>query len=128
VAGGRVVTKRKANPKRGGRPPIPIDEEQVKRLAMINCSLDEMASVLGCEKTTLRRRFATVIKRGREQGTMSLKRAQYTLAMKGNCTMQIWLGKQMLGQRDDKAPVIGDPQSIARQIREIAGALFQVAQ
>jgi hypothetical protein len=31
---------------------------------------------------------------------MSLKRKQFDMAMKGNVTMLIWLGKQTLGQRD----------------------------
>lgn len=84
------------------RPLKVIDERQVEQLASIQCSLDEMAAVLGCERTTLHRRFATVIKKGREQGKSSLKRAQYKSAMDGNPTLLIWLGKQYLGQRDEQ--------------------------
>ena len=35
-----------------------------------------------------------------EQGKASLRRMQYGAANKGNVTMQIWLGKQYLGQND----------------------------
>lgn len=83
-----------------GRPKKDIDEEQVLRLAAINCSYAEMAAVLGCDESTLTRRFAQVIKKGREQGNMSLKRKQYEIAMGGNVTMLIWLGKQRLDQRE----------------------------
>lgn len=34
------------------------------------------------------------------KGKVDLRRAQYQTALEGNTTMQIWLGKQMLGQTD----------------------------
>lgn len=68
-----------------------------------------MSAVLDVDESTLTRRYAQVIKKGREQGTMSLKRKQYELAMNGNPTMLIWLGKIMLGQRDYKAIEISGP-------------------
>jgi hypothetical protein len=82
------------------RPKKEIDEKQVIELAKINCTMGEMAAVLGCSVDTLERRFAEVIKEGREQGKMSLKRKQYEVAMSGNVSMLIWLGKNTLGQRD----------------------------
>jgi hypothetical protein len=82
------------------RPKKDIDIEQVRKLAAIQCSYAEMASVLGCNESTLTRRFAQVIKEGRDQGRMSLKRKQYEVAMGGNTSMLIWLGKNVLGQRD----------------------------
>lgn len=57
-----------------------------------------MAAVLGCDEKTLSNRFSQVIKEGREQGKMSLKRKQYEVAMSGNVTMLIWLGKITVGQ------------------------------
>ena len=44
--------------------------------------------------------FCGFIKKGMEQGKASLRRMQYGAANKGNVTMQIWLGKQYLGQND----------------------------
>jgi AraC-like DNA-binding protein len=85
------------------RPRKKIDPEQVKKLAAIQCSYAEMAAVLGVNESTLTRRFAQVIKEGREHGRMSLKRKQYECAMGGNTTMLIWLGKQHLEQRDKQA-------------------------
>ena len=37
---------------------------------------------------------------GAAQGRMSLRRAQLNIALKGNPTMLIWAGKQLLGQSD----------------------------
>lgn len=82
------------------RPKLEIDEDQVLKLAGINCSLAEMAAVLNCSSDTIERRFAEVIKKGRETGKMSLKRKQWELAMSGNVTMLIWLGKIILDQKD----------------------------
>ena len=39
-------------------------------------------------------------KKGFESGKASLRRKQYEVAMGGNCTMLVWLGKQYLGQTD----------------------------
>ena len=44
--------------------------------------------------------FADALKRGKEQGKVSLRRLQWKAAQNGNITMLIWLGKQVLGQRD----------------------------
>ena len=40
------------------------------------------------------------IEKGREHAKISLRRMQFKSAEGGNVTMQIWLGKQLLGQRD----------------------------
>lgn len=82
------------------RPRLVIDEDQVKKLAAIQCSNEEMASVLNCSKDTLERRYAAIIKDGRASGRMSLKRKQYEVAMSGNVGMLIWLGKQYLDQSE----------------------------
>lgn len=83
-----------------GRPLKDIKPEQVESLAAINCSYAEIAAVVGCDESTLTRRFAQVIQKGREQGKSSLKRKMWETAMGGNVTMMIWLSKQMLGYTD----------------------------
>lgn len=82
------------------RPRLDINEEQVEELASINCSIEEIAAVVDCDRATLHRRFATVIQKGRERGRQSLKRKMWGIAMGGNVTMCIWLSKQMLGYTD----------------------------
>ena len=88
-------------PKRG-RPKKPIDLELVEKLAHIQCTYSEIASTLSVSVDTLTRNrdFAATYKRGAESGRKSLRRMQFESANKGNIAMQIWLGKQYLGQSD----------------------------
>lgn len=108
-----------------GRPQAPIDPEQVKSMAAIGCTLDEMASVLKCSVDTLERRFAETIAEHRDKGRMSLRRLQLRIAqgqaaeyqkdpetgvpmqvrpaMPPNAQMAIHLGKHWLGQKDTPA-------------------------
>lgn len=51
-------------------------------------------------KDTLDRNYAAPIEKGRELAKCSLRRMQFKSAEAGNVTMQIWLGKQLLGQKD----------------------------
>jgi len=94
-----METKEKYYPK---NPRIEIDWDLVKKLAAIHCTQEEIASVVGCSVDTLTRRpeFAEVFKKGREEGKASLRRKQYEIAMNGNVSMLIWLGKQILGQSE----------------------------
>jgi hypothetical protein len=82
------------------RPKKKIDPEQVQKLAAINCSYAEIGAIVGCDSSTLTRRFAQDIEKGREIGKSSLKRKMWDIAMNNNVTMCIWLSKQMLGYTD----------------------------
>lgn len=92
----------------GGRPRVEIDIDQLRNLVRIQCTAEECASVLNCSADTLDRRlkeegfdgFADFYKRHSSEGKASLRRAQWKAAQDGNPTMLIWLGKQMLAQRD----------------------------
>lgn len=77
-----------------------IDPEQVRKLAAIGCTHEEIASVVGCSQDTIARRFLEDVEYGRSQGKSSLRRKQWEMAMSGNVTMLVWLGKQYLGQSD----------------------------
>ena len=82
------------------------DMEAVEKLCRLNCTDDEIASFFGvCRKTVERERksnpeFNDTIEKGKSYGKLSLRRKQVELAMDGNPTMLIWLGKQYMGQRD----------------------------
>ena len=91
-----------SEPKKVGRPKVDIDPEQVVRLARLHCTMNEMASFFGCHIDTLRDNFSNEIDKGRSEGNISLRRKQWQMAVeKGNVVMLIWLGKQMLGQRNE---------------------------
>ena len=88
--------------KKLGRPKLDIDPEQVTRLARLHCTMQEMADFFGCHRETLRENFSSQIDKGRSEGNISLRRKQWQMAVeKGNVVMLIWLGKQMLGQRNE---------------------------
>jgi hypothetical protein len=106
-----------------GRPLKPLDEETIARLARIQCTNEEIAAICGCHRDTLHERFSDVIKRERESGKSSLRRLQWKSATKGNVTMQIWLGKQLLGQKDkvEHSADYGDDPDIPENDRRFVG-------
>jgi len=89
-----------------GRPSKPIDLELVQKLAMIQCTQEEIAWALNMtpahfgELKNGQPEISALIEKGKGEGRMSLRRKQFALAMQGDKTMLIWLGKQTLGQRD----------------------------
>ena len=92
----------------GGRPRVEIDIDKLRNMVRIQCTAEECAGVFECSVDTLDRRlkedgykgFADFYKRYSDEGKSSLRRAQWKAAQDGNPTMLVWLGKQMLGQRD----------------------------
>lgn len=82
------------------RPEIEIDGKLVEKLAGIGAKNTEIADFVGCSVDTLDRRFAEEIRKGRANLKMSLRRWQLKYAEQGNSALLIWLGKQMLGQKD----------------------------
>jgi hypothetical protein len=56
------------------------------------------------------------IKKGRESLKISLRRFQFDSAKKGKVAMQIWLGKQYLGQKD-KHDITTDDQPNTEQAK-----------
>jgi len=90
----------------GGRPRLTFDLHLVEDLGKIQSTHAELAAVLGCHLETVRDRlkhdpeFLAAYEKGLENGKSSLRRIQWKAALAGNTTMQIWLGKQYLGQRD----------------------------
>lgn len=93
----RSGTKRPAKHP-GGRPRKKADADQIRKLAAIGCTVEEIETVLAVSKRTLERRYAAAIAAGRNIGRRSLRRLQWAQAKEGNTAMLIWLGKQLLGQ------------------------------
>lgn len=80
--------------------PKPIDPVEVEKLAAMGCTTKEIASFFDCSRDTIERRFAAILEKGKEKGKAKLRRLQWQSAEKGNVVMQIWLGKNYLGQTD----------------------------
>lgn len=112
-AGGDKSKAKKTAPKvenvdLGGRPRKEIDLGELAKACEIQCTAEECAHLFDCSTDTLDRRlkesgydgFAEFYKKHSNSGKSSLRRFQWKSAEEGNVTMQIWLGKQMLDQRD----------------------------
>lgn len=88
-----------------GRKPIEIDLVELEKLCVLQCTHKEIAAWFGCTERTIERyakkpEIAEVMERGKAKGQISVRRAQMKLLESGNATMAVWLGKQLLGQRD----------------------------
>lgn len=86
--------------KKMGRPKKELDRDMLGRLASIQCSVDEMALIMGCGRDTIYRHYMDVVEEGRAKGKMGLRRRQWEVAQEGNPTMLVWLGKNWLNQTD----------------------------
>jgi len=86
-----------------------IDRDLVYKLACIQCTAEEIAEVVGTPTATLKRRFGDLLEKGKQAGKKSLRRAQWDKALNGDTRMQIFLGKQYLGQKD--TPEDGDSKT-----------------
>ena len=86
--------------KKTGRKLIKIDETEVLKLARLGCKNTEIADFFDCSADTIERRFAGILKKGRAGRKAKLRELQWRSAEAGIYAMQIWLGKQELGQTD----------------------------
>ena len=88
------------------RPPREIDYDGIRDMAQEGCTDYEIADIIGFSQEGFSRRkskddkLQQALKRGRSVMNRSLRRAQLDSALGGNVTAQIWLGKQVLGQKD----------------------------
>ena len=95
----------------GGRPLLVLNQagiDLVQALGRLQCTNEEIARWLGTTDTTLlnaqnKEVFLGALEKGKAEGRMSLRRIQMKLA-ETSATMAIFLGKQILGQRENVEP------------------------
>lgn len=95
---------------KGGRPRVIVDDEETLEKLKIVASGQhtqlEAASIFGVSLRTFEGFLRSSAKAreiwdlGEGNGKASLRRMQFVSAQKGSVPMQIWLGKQYLGQKD----------------------------
>jgi hypothetical protein len=94
-----------------GRPEVLLSDEdwaEMDQLAGLRCTTVELAAWFSLSVDSLERKikerhnmtFADYLTEKAAIGKASLRRVQMANAMGGNATMQIWLGKQLLDQKD----------------------------
>lgn len=99
----KVATKKST-----GRPKVTIDWNQVGKMLEAGATAEGIAATIGCDRDTLYNRCKTDLKtdysafsqQKKAKGDELLKTKQFQIAMSGDKTMLIWLGKQRLGQSD----------------------------
>jgi len=84
-----------------GRKKTVIPEEQVLELARLHCTDKEMADFFEVPLSTFTDNFRDIIKKGRLETKQRLRKAQLKMALNGDRTMLIWLGKNILGQSEN---------------------------
>jgi hypothetical protein len=104
-----------------GRDKTIVPAEEVYKLAQIGCKNQEIADWFGIDENTRTYNFSEDITKGRENLKQSLRRAQLKLALSGNATMLIWLGKNILMQQEN--PVNTDSGSPLPWPEDMADAL-----
>jgi hypothetical protein len=77
-----------------------INPREVEKLASIGMKNSEIAEWFGIDDSTLSYNFKREITKGKLNLVQSLRRAQISVALGGNPTMLIWLGRNLLGQSD----------------------------
>ena len=110
-----MADKSPTNPKGSGRKPLPIDWAKVERLMEAGCVGTEIAAYLGIHANTFYRRcedegkcgkgkeygdFSAYLQSKKEKGDSLLRAKQFEIAMQGDKTMLVWLGKNRLNQAD----------------------------
>ena len=91
-----------------GRPKAIIDWEMVIEHIKAQCSATGIASMLGISVDTLYNRckadnnidYSAFSDQKKSEGKELLRKKQFEVAMSGDKTMLVWLGKQYLEQKD----------------------------
>jgi len=103
----KPIKKTKKPNKKVGRPKTEIDLVELEKVCRLNCTMPEIAFYFNMPLRTLEDKFTNdekvrnTIQKGRATGMLSLRRKQIQIMNDTNSTpMAIWLGKQILGQKD----------------------------
>lgn len=113
--------------KKKGRPRKEIAKLEFEALCKLQCTEREICGVFGvCEDTlnawckrTYRMTFSEAYKTYSVDGKVSLRRMQFNLA-KSSAAMAIFLGKNLLGQRDDPIPLADEDTQAAVNAQTLA--------
>jgi len=93
---------------------IERNKKKVEKLASFGLTNKEIADALEFNEDTLKRNFEIFLIKGRANLKQRLKSKQIQVAMGGNVSMLIWLGKQYLDQ-SEKVVETGDYQIMIKR-------------
>lgn len=135
------MSDEKPKTRRGPKLKGPTTEKDIKifeNLCKIQCTLRELAAAFEVDEHTLikrieewyGRKFSSVFNEKKEGGRISLRRSQWQTAIdKHNVTMQIFLGKNYLGQTDRPEELLRnkEPMVYATKIGESGEILTEIS-
>lgn len=114
-----------------GRKVVPIDWEQLDKLCQFPHRQEDIAFLMGCSLDKLaiaiREKYDETFSEFHEKRISKLRvsvlQKQFECAMRGNITMLIWLGKNLLKQRDkfpeEETQKQPDPETNAERIKKL---------
>lgn len=111
-------------------PEKPVDWKRVERLIVCGCTAEEIAPHFNMHSNTFRRRFEDEYGQSfskysnykYREGHSLIKEKQFDKAMSGDNTLLIWLGKVMLGQRENaitNQSIQGDLKKFIDQLKKL---------
>ena len=107
-----------------GRPVKEIKDpkDRIEELAGIGCTDAEIASICGISETNLALRFGPLLKEGRETFKSKIRGMQWKRALEGSDTMLVWLGKVVLGQKEQQSIILDATDTLAAFVNSIREA------
>ena len=120
------------------RPKKDIDPKKVQRLANLGCPAEEIAAVLDCNVSTIKRRFAPLLQKGRLRCAQIIRSQLIRKAKEGCVPVIIFLGKALLGLRENDpisinvaatggSVALGVPDEQKKKIEQLANEIQQRA-
>ena len=98
--------------------PVRLDESVLEEMGAEDCTLQEVAAVMGTSAQSIQNLYGHVVQRGRDRGNAALRRKMFEKAMGGDVRLLEWLSKNRLGYRE-KFPE-EDPNVVFKiQINEV---------
>lgn len=127
------MDKEEKQPSKAGRPHRNFDRKTFESLCEIQCTKSEIESVFWTDQRTVDlwvqreygEDFSTIYKRYSEDGKASLRRLQLKHAQK-NPTMAIFLGKVILGQRDNTENPNAGKEAYAQGVDKMCDKLSEI--
>ena len=89
-----------------GRPKVEFDLKEVEKLSALGCTNENIASWHNCTVRTVERRkaedseFCRAVEQGKAKLIARIRSAQLDACWSGSVPMLIWMGKQLLDQKD----------------------------
>lgn len=105
---------------------IKLDPDEIRELASEANTIEDISDLLGCSADVINDnpQYKRAYELGMSDMRCSLRHWQFQCAKSGNTTMLIWLGKVLLGQKEETQTTI----KLTREDDELSKSLFGLAQ